>query len=124
MVRWRKKGQFTQLHALALRTGWSVAGNLPATGTVILTMPYTLSRHPHIVNKLTIFSRQVIRETNALLLICYSMTKMRALFCIAVIFWGGLEDVLCGFFLFLCTLSFFLWTGKSAIEFGQSSVDP
>jgi hypothetical protein len=62
MVGWRKKGQFRQLHATALRTGWSVAGNLPATGTVYpLIMPYTPSRHPHIVNKLTFFSRQVIK---------------------------------------------------------------
>ncbi len=62
MVRWRKKGQITQLHATALRTGWSVAVNLPATGTVYpQTMPYTPSCRPHIVNKLTFFSRQVIK---------------------------------------------------------------
>ncbi len=77
-------------------------------------MPYT-PRHPHIVNKLTFFL-EAGYQRQCLLLICYSMTKNEScgschfccfiLFCIAVIFLGGLKDVLCGCFLFLCTLSY------------------
>jgi hypothetical protein len=102
-----------------------VAGNLPATGTVILTMPYTPLRRPHIVNKLTFFLRQVIRETNALLLICYSMIKNESFVLHRCHVLGGASKMFCvAVFYSFAHCHFFLWTGKSAIEFGQSSVDP